>query len=199
MTSMAEHARPWRCFWAVPLQAEERESLASFVGGLRAQPGVTEGWRFTDAQTWHLTLAFLGATDPDAIEPMVSRVRYALRDIPRFDAMTGQLGGFPDRHRSRVLWLGVTDSSGGLARLADAVRLACGVQSDEPFRPHLTVARSRDRDGAPLPIPGRPIPRVTLRVEGVVLFRSHLGDGPARHDRLVAVPLGTSSPVEVKA
>lgn len=193
MTSMAESARPWRLFWAVPLPEDLGRDLSSFVAQLQAEPGTDEAWRFTDDGARHLTLAFLGATDRNLIEPMTARVRGALRDVPPFEVRGGGLGGFPRNGRSRVLWYGIADPSGRLAGLADAVRAACELELDDPFRPHVTLARSRDRRGAGVPNVVLSPPTTRLSVSSVVLFRSHLGAGPARYEELARLELGAPS------
>ena len=193
MTSMAENARPWRLFWAVHLPAELRSDLSAFVSELRTAPGVEDDWRFADADGWHLTLAFLGATEPDTVEPMTARVSDALRGFAPMNVAAGEIGGFPRGGRARVLWYGIADTDGRLAALADAVRTAAGLSSEEPFRPHVTLARSRDRRGARLPVPVKEAPRARVRVCDVVLFRSHLSVGPARYKELVRITLAAPS------
>ena len=193
MTSMAEAARPWRCFWAVPLPESLRADLSRFVGELRSLPGVDDDWRFADPDGWHVTLAFLRGIAPDQVEPMVARVTAALAAAPSSQAVAGGLGGFPGGSRARVLWLGVADAGTGLATLAADVRAASRVDEEQPFRGHVTLARSRDRRGAPIPrsdaaVPGGPIP-----IDEVVLFRSHLGQGLARYEALTRLPLGQAA------
>jgi 2'-5' RNA ligase len=74
------------------------------------------------------------------------------------------------------------------ARVQAAVR-----PSSEParFRPHLTLARSRVRRGAPLGswLATLDAPSGALTVSGLTLFRSHLGRGPARYEVLARLPL----------
>lgn len=188
MTSMAEGARPWRCFWAVPLPADLRRGLAEFVAELGALPAVEDAWRFTAADSWHLTLAFLGAVEPDTVKPMIQRVVSAVGDRQPFEITTAGLGGFPRGGRARVLWYGV-DGGDELTDLTRDVRAAAGADDEQPWRAHVTLARSRDRRGAELPASADP-PSGVIHVNEVVLFRSHLGAGPARYEALHRVALG---------
>jgi RNA 2',3'-cyclic 3'-phosphodiesterase len=187
MSSMADATRPWRCFWAVPLPDAMRAELSRFVAELRRKPGVDADWRFTDPEGWHITLAFLGAIDPSTVEPIVERVRAAVAGRAPSTARAGGLGGFPGGNRAHVLWLGVADEDQSLAALALDVREASALDSEQPFRAHVTLARARDRRGAGLPSADAPGGRVP--VEEVVLFRSHLGQGPARYEALTRLPL----------
>jgi 2'-5' RNA ligase len=189
MTSMAEDARPWRCFWAVPLPDALRASLAQYVTDWRSQPGVDDEWRFTAVDGWHVTLAFLGGTEPDSVEPMVGRVRAVVEGHAPFEVRAGGIGGFPSGRLRRVLWFGVRDDDGRLAALARDLRPAVGLELDQPFRPHVTLARSRERHGTPAPLADGPAPSGTITVAEAVLFRSHLGRGPAGYEALARIPL----------
>src|SRR6185312_15291985 len=131
----AEAARPWRCFWAVPLPDDLRASLARFVASLRARAGVEDDWRFSEPDGWHVTLAFLGAVEPDLVKPMVGRLATVLERHVPFEVRADGIGGFPSGAARRVLWLGVHDDDGRLAALARDVRSAAGIELDQPFRP----------------------------------------------------------------
>jgi len=88
----------------------------------------------------HLTLHFFGSAD-GALE---ERVRGALAHPiaqPAFDLSFDGLGFFPERGSPRVLWLGVRDGLEALRRLHTAL----AEPRHEPFTPHLTLARFRDR------------------------------------------------------
>jgi 2'-5' RNA ligase len=112
-----------------------------------------------------------------------------------FTLDAGGVGGFPSRARARVLWYGVADPDGQLRRLAGAVRTAVGLEHDDRFRGHLTLGRARERFGTDVrALAEMPCPVSKLDVDRLVLYRSHLGRGPARYEALAAVPLrGTPS------
>lgn len=189
---MATADRPWRCFVAVPIPDDLRAALDEYVAHLRRLDGADASWRWTDADGWHVTLAFLGATDPDAV-PALSRALAAVaRDASSFALTSGSLGSFPGPARARVLWYGIADADGALRRLARAVQAAVGLEPEPRFRAHLTLARARDRLGADAtaltsadpPPPGR------IDVDRLVLCRSYLGRGPARYEALASASLG---------
>lgn len=198
MTSMAEDARPWRCFWAVSLPEDLRSSLVAFVSYLRAAPGVEDAWRFTEPEGWHITLAFLGAIPPETVEPMTMRVAAGLDGAVPSSVMVGGLGGFPAPTRARVLWYGMADAQGRLADLARRVRTALSMPADERFQPHVTLARSRQRHGTPIPKGDEEAPRALIPVREVALFRSHLGRGPARYEPLARLPIAEPAAVAAR-
>ena len=182
--------RPWRCFVAVPLPNDLREALRAWVAGVRRDAAHDSDWRWTDPEGWHITLAFLGATSPDAVAGIAERLSADLAGRTGFSVTSGGIGAFPSRSRARVLWYGIQDAEHRLADLARLVRTSTGTDAAAPFRPHVTLARARDRRGSPLPtLPVERLPAAEVPVTGVVLMRSHLGGGPSRYEALAEIPL----------
>lgn len=183
----------WRCFVAVPLDARLREVLSDAVAAWRRRRDL-DALRWNDPDGWHLTLAFMGATDPAVAEALRDRLAAAVAGHPPVELRTGGLGGFPSTTHARVAWYGVEDSGGALSALARSVRAAVGADLDAPFHPHVTLARARRR-----PVDLRSVaaedagPVGRLPVERVELMRSHLGTGPARYATLASVPLGVAA------
>ena len=191
--------RPWRCFWAVPLPAGLRASLAVAVAEMRADPSVDAAWRWADPDGWHVTLAFLGAVAPDAVQAMLASVNAEVRDEHAFTLDSGGLGRFPSGRRARVLWYGITDADGRLGALATRVARASGLPGEGPFRAHVTLARSRDRSGAQAPPPpDRGLPIGSVDVRDITLYRSHLGHGPASYEVLGTAQLSAPAPVPAR-
>ena len=179
----------WRCFVAVPLPAELRSALALVVDRWRDRPDLRD-LRWTDPDGWHMTLAFLGPTAPEAVPDLVS----ALDDAAAAHAPTilraGGVGGFPTAGRARVAWYGVDDADRRLRAIARDVRAAVGLDPRAPFRAHVTLARARHD-----PVDLRPwastasAPEGRLPIDRVDLMRSHLGRGPARYETLATAML----------
>jgi 2'-5' RNA ligase len=90
-----------------------------------------------------------------------------------------------------VLTVALEDGDGTLAALridvVDRLATALGWEPEpRPFRPHVTVARVRR--GARPRIRDLPdAPQASFAGEAVVLYRSHLGGGPARYEALEQV------------
>jgi 2'-5' RNA ligase len=170
--------------------------LAEAVTAWRAEADAPD-LRWTVPEGWHLTLAFLGATDPGAVPRLLDAVRSAVGDRAAWAAPTGSLGTFPGPRRARVVWYGVADRDARLGDLAAAVRralepMAPALRGTSPFQPHITLGRARDPRGADVTtwIAGRQPPAGSVPVDRVVLYRSHLGGGqPARYEPLGSVLL----------
>lgn len=100
------------------------------------------GARWVPAEQIHLTLAFLGEVEEKTVRKLTGEL--ARIQAPAFELCFTGTGCFPNRHRPRVLWIGLepeprlTDLA---ARVQEAV-LACGIpQEERPFSPHITLAR----------------------------------------------------------
>ncbi len=181
----------WRCFVAVPLAPKLRTDLEAAAGAWRAL-GHAPDLRWTDPNGWHVTLAFLGATDASAVPGLVASLRNVAAETSPFRVSTGGVGAFPRPGAAQAIWYGVFDPDRRLKDLASRVQAAV-LPPGPParFRAHVTLARSRVRRGEPLgpwlatlePPPG------TLAVNALTMFRSHRGRGPARYEVLARLPL----------
>jgi 2'-5' RNA ligase len=194
-SSAATPDRPWRCFVAVPIGPELRVALDEFARRLRDRAGDSD-WRWSDPEGWHVTLAFLGATDPTAVPRLGAALADAAAVHGAFELRAGGLGIFPSRGRARVLWYGLADREGRLVDLARSVRAAVGLPAEDRFHAHLTLARARDRFGtdARALLDLLPATESRLAVDRLILFRSHLGRGPARYEALATAPLQGAVP-----
>lgn len=171
-----------RLFLAVPLAEDLRRDLAAALRGHGPLPG-----RPVPPESWHLTLRFLGDTAWDALERVGEEVGRAPPGPP-FGIRFGGYGAFPRASRASVLWLGVGEGAAALAALAESVEAAvarAGFPAERrPFRPHLTLSRLRPPEDATAALARLPPFPAAMPVAEVVLFRSHLGGGPARYEPL---------------
>ena len=184
----------WRCFVAVPLGETLRRDLAAAVDGWRLRLDLA-GLRWTDAESWHVTLAFLGPIEASSVKDLAALLADGVERHAPVRLPTSGVGAFPSAARARVAWYGVADLDGALAALAADVRRAAGVETSE-FRGHVTLARAR-RDPVDLRawLRDAEAPLGELAVDRVELMRSHLGRGPARYEVLESFTLGVAARV----
>ena len=182
-----------RLFFAVPTSSAVRDALGAWARETRRR---ADGWRWVDPSLVHLTLRFLGDTEPALVAPLVDSAREVVARMPRHAVQVRGWGVFPDPSRPRVLWAGFTGELEHLARLAEALeseaRALGFAPEDRGFRAHLTLARAV-RDARPRP-PGTPDGERPdfglLPVEELVLYRSHLGPAGPTYEPLARLPLG---------
>ena len=183
----------WRCFVGVPIGEPLGGQLRASLGILQATASAeADDLRWIDPVAWHLTLAFLGPTAMEEVPRLIEALSQVASDHAPFSIPTGGLGAFPSRRDVRILWFGLADRSRRLAELAVAVRIAVGCETSSPFRAHLTLARAHGDRGVAVPDATWkvPMPAGQMPVEQLVLYRSHLGSGPASYEILATAPLG---------
>jgi 2'-5' RNA ligase len=131
-----------RLFVAVDLPGASRDRIESLIADLRREvPDV----RWARIEGVHLTLKFLGEVEEGRLPALASILDRRAAAAGGFTVRLQGVGTFGDRSRPRVVWCGVTDPGGGLARLAASIDEGCaetGVAKEaRPFHPHLTLAR----------------------------------------------------------
>ena len=162
------------------------------MGGIAArlrtalEPHAKASWVRRDRM--HVTLHFVGAVD-DAVEQRIRTALAASIAEAPFDVSFEGVGFFPERGAPRVLWLGIRDGLEPLRRLYTATLAGLGTagvglglsralpdRTVEPFTPHLTVARFRDRvpRGTAAEIARIPASAGPSRIDRVTLYESRL-------------------------
>lgn len=153
-----------RLFFALWPDAGVRERLAAYARAAQARCG----GRMMRPQNLHLTLAFLGDTDPARLEALRAA---AAKVVPqRFELEVDRAEYW--RH-NRIVWAGAAAVPVELARMTDELRAAldaAGFRYDgKPFVPHVTLLR--DAHAAALP----PFEPLRWPAEVFVLARSDPG------------------------
>ena len=177
-----------RTFFGLPLPEAHRQALESF---LRDCASRAPEFRWTPAQNLHLTIRFLGHVEGSRAEGIASRLAEA--SLMGFDLKLGGMGTFKRGRLARVVWLGLTSGVEQVAALAAKVEEECeraGLEADaRRFNAHLTLARARPRDGAPLPELPPPPELDAWRADELILYRSHLGRAGSVYEPLRRIRL----------
>lgn len=202
-----------RVFAAIELPEDLRVHLAL----LRSHFGApADAAKWVAPELLHVTMRFLGEIPQDRLDALLEAAGAAGTSTDPFRLEAGRPGAFPSERNPRVLWVGLEGDSGltALRRLHCALERALEEHGfggqDQPFSPHITVARLRERS--------RPDQRRTLAatlmnlrncptgparsfpVEALTVMRSDLRPGGPRYSPLVRIPLvATSSTVDAEA
>jgi 2'-5' RNA ligase len=180
----------WRCFVGVWIGKPLRDELAALREGWLDRPDLA-GLRWSAPESWHVTLAFLGDTDPASLPTLEARLARVAGDHAPMRVPTGGLGAFPSAARARVAWYGVGDPSGRLGALAGDVARAAGVEAD-PFTGHVTLGRAGRQRLDLQGWVGERTPDRTLSIGSFELVRS-LPGGRARYESIATFALGAST------
>jgi RNA 2',3'-cyclic 3'-phosphodiesterase len=129
-----------RLFIAIEIPENIRTAFASL---LRDFPALAPQLKWVRPENLHVTLKFLGETDPSklgTLQNMLSGVRSSEPVNLEFRG----LGFFPNEKRPRVFWAGM-EASANLKTLAadidQAVHNLGFTLEERPYAPHLTLAR----------------------------------------------------------
>jgi 2'-5' RNA ligase len=134
-----------RLFVGIPLATTTTHELGAEVDRLRSKTASESRLRWSAAESWHITLQFLGSTTPQQYECVTARLR-GLRQPP----VPIELGAVDTFDRAGILFIDVrvTPQLSALQQAVIAATLPCGfVPETRPYHPHITLARRKGRVG----------------------------------------------------
>ncbi len=190
-----------RLFLAGPLPEALQAELFSLLTAARRAASQA---RWLPPGQLHVTLAFLGELEGAVVPGLVEALGpLALRHRPVQLWVRGA-GSFGRPRRPDVLYAGLVGDLEGLGALQADIQQTLrpwASPTTEAFRPHLTLARARGRqgDGAL----GRCVRSLREQLFGhfpldkLVLFQSQLGPGGARHRPLAGFALANAAVAEL--
>jgi 2'-5' RNA ligase len=174
-----------RLFCALEVPPAAVDELAAWqVEHLSGRLGRTG--RLVPAENLHATLAFLGARPADEVRAIAGVLADTARTAP-----TAELRPLAYRETRSVGMILYEDPSGAATALAAAVgerleRLGVYHPERRPWRPHVTVARFRERAGLTLELANIR----SFRAVRIALYSSSLRPGGAQYEALETAALG---------
>ena len=100
--------------------------------------------KWTSIDDFHITLKFIGKTNPEKITQIIKKLKNTLENFTQFEISINKFGYFSCKKSTRVIWFGLTEKK-TLKKLKKKV--LCTLEnldfgsSDYNFSPHLTIAR----------------------------------------------------------
>ena len=187
-----------RLFMAIGIPAEITEKIAPLQKVL-ADTKADVSW--VGPEHFHVTVKFLGEVDEALVPEIIARMNRAAGEVPAFELEVEGLDKFPEKGPTRVIISRILSPDQRLTklhRLLDSGIGGMGLPMDtRVLVPHLTLGRVRSNHGINRLV--RLLERHDLDFFGaflamaVTLYRSLLGDGPAKYESLHRAPL---KPVE---
>jgi 2'-5' RNA ligase len=181
-----------RCFIAVEVSDGIRGAIGEVIEGLKVS-GADVKW--VPARNLHVTLKFLGDTEPRRAEEIQGALRRKFVSYRPFYIKIAGVGYFPPGKSPRVVWVGIEDATplADLQRDVDAAMTELGYPAEgRPFSPHLTIGRVRSRKGITEMMKSledyRKIAFADLKIQGITLMKSELKPGGAEYDSLAHIP-----------
>lgn len=138
-----------RLFVAINFDPQLREAVFASTEALCP---LLPGSRWIPASRLHLTVKFLGERSSDFATSLIGRLDGLAASYEPFTVDIGGIGCFPNPMRPKVVWMGVSPEP-VLEFLHHDTELCCAelgaAVEGRPFRPHITVARVRERSARP--------------------------------------------------
>jgi len=189
-TENTDQARGWRVFCAFELPELLRARIQKHATTVRdAVPDAAASWG--RPENVHLTMKFFGDVDQAKVPVISKALARAVEEFSAIEISVGGTGVFPRPSRPQVLWIGVDDSSGALAKLQQRLEEECAREGfskeDRAFRPHLTIARIRKPHNANRLAEAHlrtEFPALELVLNELVLFRSELSPKGSQYTAL---------------
>lgn len=170
-----------RLFFGVPIPPEASVVLEALCARLQTQ----RGWHWVSERNWHITLAFLGETEGNSVEPLCELGENVAANHTICKITLEQLQWWPSLSKPRLL-AAVSEAPGALApirkMLAQGLR-DLGVDFDgKPLRPHVTLLRL-ERGVTPACF-DLPAGSVEVDIETLALYSSERVRGDAYYRQL---------------
>ncbi len=131
-----------RTFIALPLPDELKQYLKRLVEPIRNRQ---DKINWVKEENIHITLNYLGDTDPQIIEEQALRLESMLASFPVIKLGTTDTGIYPHANEPRILWVGTSPYNEALATLKEKLDNLLGHfgynLDKRQFQPHITIAR----------------------------------------------------------
>jgi RNA 2',3'-cyclic 3'-phosphodiesterase len=185
-----------RLFIGIPLAGATADELTAVVNHRRSaasQGAVPGSLRWSAAESWHITLQFLGSTTPQQCQCVVARLRELHQ--PPVPIELGAMGTF-DHAGVLFVDVPVTRELAALQQAVTAATAPCGfVPESRPYHPHITLARrkgkNRGREFDILKLLIKPQPNLTgFTADSFVLYESIPTPEGSRYEIRERFPLG---------
>jgi 2'-5' RNA ligase len=170
-----------RLFIGIALSPAVLAELAALTARLQSE---ADSLRWTESESWHITLQFLGSTSHERFECIL--IRLGELRLPPVPVRIEELGVFD---RAGVFFAGatLTPELVFLKQRINAALALCGfVPETRPFRPHITLARAKGE--ARIHALRSPGARIQFRptfsrflAKEFLLYESHLSSAGSRY------------------
>jgi 2'-5' RNA ligase len=182
-----------RIFVAIQIPANIKNGLRLLIESLRESSGDAR-IRWVKPDSIHLTLKFIGDVSSESVSTITKNLEKPAERRSKFEITAGGLGCFPNWHKPRVIWVGVSEDSGELAALQKEIDLALEpleiMPETRPYHAHLTVGRVKKPGGIGNRFSEMDIGAIGhVRVDEFCLIRSELRSDGAVYTNLATFTL----------
>ena len=127
-----------RLFYAALLEQKDRKKIHTLTGGILS--ALIKKGRFIPEENYHLTLHFLGETNPEELPELTELLSDLICRIKEQEIVFSRIGTFP-RRGEHLVYLKPESEYPDLKMAVDLIRKELGSRERKPFQPHITLAR----------------------------------------------------------
>ena len=131
-----------RLFIALKIDEEIQNKFDTIISDFKTKGGKV---KWIDSKNLHITLKFLGNTEPKLIDTIISQIQYSVGTLKPFESDFSALGGFPNLRKPKVIWANIAKHRNNIIELAENINHSLAElnieKHDKPFQPHLTLGR----------------------------------------------------------
>lgn len=155
------------------------------------------GFKPTDNDKLHLTIAFVGERDASLKEPLTKVITKAARGIQAFRVEPAYIDGFPSLHNAKVLWAGIKGDIDKLfivrERIKDGLKELKLETDERRFVPHIALGKLSNFNLEPYQeLELEKIEQMDFQpilVDSIKVFESIPNHGFHRHNTLAEIKL----------
>ena len=179
-----------RLFTALEIDEKNRKKIAGIQEHFK---GACFKGSFVRKENFHVTLKFLGETEPVIIKRLCLAMDNAVSGISCFTLAAGRPGYFK-RRDGLIIWLGITEGSEEIwtisSNLEEELSKTGFKKDDVPFTPHITLARRvKLRKSFDTVAENINNDRISAGIKAVTLFESKREKGILVYDPLYRAEL----------
>ena len=135
-----------RVFIAVSIPERSKKLLENKVNKIKAS--VNQDLKWVESKNWHLTLKFLGETDKRKINEIKKKISETVNNYNSFPLKFRGINAFPNMRYPKVLFIDIKWGKDNLIKMKSELDKSLSEigfsLEDRDFKPHLTIARSRN-------------------------------------------------------
>lgn len=174
-----------RLFIAITISDEAKEELIRIQNELDKR---NSDLKLIPKESIHLTLKFIGEYhSPELIAEIIGPI---INNTSVTELTLSEVGAFPSPKAARVVWVGADESEPVLSKLSNEIEEALEEldipKEDRSFVPHITIARTKERQLIKLPTSVVP---VRFEVKNIILFSSDTLPQGAKYTEQFKFPL----------
>jgi 2'-5' RNA ligase len=179
-----------RLFAALEIDEKNRKKIAKLQEHFK---GSSLKGIFVRKNNFHVTLKFLGETEPEMIKRICFAMDSSVSAVNKFILQTGEVGYFK-RRDGLILWLGIIQGSEEVwtisSNLNEELFKTGFKKEDIPFTPHITLARRvKLRKSFDIITDSFRSDKISVDIIAVTLFESRREKGVLVYDPIYRSPL----------